>query len=209
MGRIVTSITAALILAPVLVPSTATPSSAYCLFDPSYKWPTTGVGATGYVSWNSTTRSYINAAVQKWTAVTPSPLTYGDVAWLSSSVPSQVQGLVLSQGRFSGDYDAPGYASGSLTANHTKVNVIFSNYSSRWSWSNTAHGPFKSSGLVTTHISTVAIHEVGHAAGLAHPYSCTGEYTDSEKAGVMTAQWDAIRTSLGSDDASGLNAKGY
>jgi hypothetical protein len=201
-------ISAILLLGSAMAAGGSAPASAHCLFGTSVRWPSKTVNVNGDLTWNPTTRGYVNTAVRTWNAVTPSPLAYSNATWLSS-VPSQATGLVLTRGRFSGDHAAPGIASGALGTKHARVAVIYSSNTSRWSWSNTAHGPMKSSGTVSVDIRTVTVHEVGHAAGLAHPWECGGTFTGIEEASVMTAQWDGPRRALNSDDRAGLNAMGY
>lgn len=208
MTKLSAAIVVAILLTGGITVASGSPASAYCTFPSSARWSGSTINVNGDLSWNPTTKGYVNTAVRKWNSVTPSPLTYRNATWLSS-VPSQATGLVLTRGRFSGDDSAPGMASGSLTAKHTRVAVIYSSYGTRWLWSNTAHGPWKDKGQVTVDIRTVTVHEVGHAAGLAHPWQCDGSYTNAEKASVMNAQWSAPRRDLTADDKAGLNALGY
>jgi len=208
MNRIVAYLGIALLCGALLVPLASGTAEAACIKPPTQRWPSSTVPANGSVTWNPTTQGYINSSVQAWTAVTPSPLTYKPVVWLTS-IPGAATGLKIIQGRFSGDDSAPGFAIGASTANHSAVTVILSSYASRWSWSNTQHGPWHDSGAVNTDIRTVVIHEVGHAGGLNHPNVCTSNPSAAELAGVMTAQWSAPRRALGSDDKAGFNALGY
>lgn len=146
--------------------------------------------------------------LQTWTAVSPSPLVYRGTSWMDN-VPPQASGLILTQGRFAGDSDAPGVASGSTVSSHPRVEVIYSTNSSRWRWTNTSHGPWIDSGQIPVDIRTVTVHEVVHAAGLAHPWSCSGAVTASELASVMNAQWEVARRMPTTDDRAGFNALGY
>ena len=210
-------------LACFAIVAESTGASAYCTYNQAagttgYKWPSTSITVTGQIYWNPTTRDYIDGVVAQWTNVTPSPLKFGSTAWVTT-IPAQTPGLKLTNGRFAGDDGSPATSSASTTKNHTSVTVIFSTYAARWTWSNTVHddngqinldGTWKGTGPSTADIRTVAIHEVGHSVGLAHPYQqgCNAE-SDAEKKAVMHAQWDGPRRTLATDDKSGLNGMGY
>lgn len=60
-------------------------------------------------------------------------------------------------------------------------------------------------------VQTVAVHEIGHFVGLAHPHipaHCTdgGSYTEAEKGSVMVGISTGTRRALNSDDLAAVAA---
>lgn len=100
---------------------------------------------------------------------------------------------------------APGIASGAQTNNRTSGELILSN---QYTWVN---GSQNITGG-TADVQTIAVHEVGHFTGLAHPWIGSGAcsdgttYTTAEQGSVMTTINTGTRRNLNSDDIAAVQA---
>lgn len=152
-------------------------------------------------SWPSSWRSPTAAVLRSWN-VSGSSFRY-------NTTPQYTGGWRLYKFRgnrynttSSGLTSAPGIAYGSTTTpTHDQTEVIFN---TDWSW-NTSGVMNQSRKQVDYH--TVAVHEIGHATGLGHPYASSGcgTPTTAEKNSVMYVDWRVKRTP-NSDDRAGVAA---
>ncbi|MFG1670548.1 matrixin family metalloprotease [Streptomyces sp. Y7] len=100
---------------------------------------------------------------------------------------------------------APGYAQAQRSGSGThKGGTLY--LSNRFTWVNASQNISQKK----ADVQTVAVHEVGHFTGLAHPWAphCADgtAYTDAEKKSVMTAIPTGTRRALNSDDIAGVKA---
>ncbi|MFY1653920.1 matrixin family metalloprotease [Solwaraspora sp. WMMB762] len=179
----------------------AGPASAYC--------------RTGMTKWNNTTYSKTLGVDPSFPTAMRTGLSNGLTQWnrsgstLRYTTPDYTSGWMIYAFRGSHSYsplmgNAPGYAQTMVSGStHSGGNLILSN---RFSWVN---GSQNISGGVAD-VQTVAVHEVGHFTGLAHPWigHCTDgtSYTPAEQASVMTTINTGTRRTLNSDDVAGVTA---
>lgn len=175
------------------------PASAYC--------------RTGMTTWNDTTYAKTLGVDPGFPSKMRTGLSNGLTQWnrsgstLRYSTPDYTSGWMIYAFRGSHSYSplmgsAPGYAQTMVSGStHSGGNLILSN---RFSWINGVQNI--SQGLAD--VQTIAVHEVGHFTGLAHPWigHCTDgtPYTAAEQGSVMTTINVGVRRALNSDDIAGV-----
>lgn len=98
---------------------------------------------------------------------------------------------------------APGYAIGAQTSSRINGHMILSN---QFTWVNAS----QDIGAGKADVQTVAVHEIGHFTGLAHPFfpDCTDgtAFTAAEALSVMVPIATGTRRTLGTDDIAAVQA---
>lgn len=193
--------TAGLVAATALVGVTASPAEAYC--------------RTGMTKWNSTANAKTIGANTTFPSGLRSGLNGGLTQWnrsgsaLRYNAPVYTSGWQIYAWRASYSYtslmgSAPGYAAAQRSGSTHSGGTLY--LSNRFTWVNGS----QDINAGKADVQTVAVHEIGHFTGLAHPWSphCTDgtAYTDAEKKSVMTAINTGTRRSLNSDDIAGVTA---
>lgn len=178
-------------------------AAAYCTSAMS-RWASSSSPRTLAVNTNFPTklRSGVSAAAVQWHGVTNSTLKTGYV--MSSKYASYaLQSYYTWPSSLSG-YSIPGYASKGGTAGSYNQTWGTAYFNPAFTWVN---GSQNIPGG-TADVQTVAVHELGHIHGLAHPWApaCTDgtSFTTAEKASVMNAISTGTRRTLTSDDRAGL-----
>lgn len=148
----------------------------------------------------STFNSSITSAMRQWNGISGSTLRYAGPQFRSGVANPE---FLLYYNNFanSGLPDVPGIALGvtGSSGTHRTGEVLLN---SRFTW-NTA-GTMNQAQR-RTDVWTIAVHEIGHASGLAHPYSNCGTVTAAERASVMYVDWTRKRYP-NSDDKAGIAA---
>jgi hypothetical protein len=144
----------------------------------------------------STFNSSLTSAMRQWNGISGSSLAYYGPQFQSGAANPEFQ-LYLNNFASSGLPDVPGITLGvgGSSGTHRTAEVLLN---SRFSW-NTAGTMNQAQRQVD--VWTVAVHEMGHASGLAHPYSDCGTVTAAERASVMYVDWTRKRTTNSDDDA--------
>jgi hypothetical protein len=144
----------------------------------------------------STFNSSLTSAMRQWNGISGSSLAYYGPQFQSGAANPEFQ-LYLNNFANSGLPDVPGITLGvgGSSGTHRTAEVLLN---SRFSW-NTAGTMNQAQRQVD--VWTVAVHEMGHASGLAHPYSDCGTVTAAERASVMYVDWTRKRTTNSDDDA--------
>ncbi|MFD7161511.1 matrixin family metalloprotease [Kribbella sp. NPDC059898] len=144
--------------------------------------------------------SSITSAMRQWSGIPGSALRYYGPQF-RSGVANPEYLLYLNNFANSGLPDVPGITLGvsGSSGTHRTAEVLLN---SRFSW-NTAGTMNQAQRRVD--VWTIAVHEMGHASGLAHPYSNCGPVTAAERASVMYVNWTRKRVP-NSDDRAGIAA---
>lgn len=188
-------------IATALVGVTASPAAAYC--------------RTGMTKWNSTSTSKLIAANTTFPNKLRSGLDKGLKQWNRSGSKLRYESPIYTAGwqiyAFRASYtytslmgSAPGYAQAQRSGSTHKGGALY--LSNRFTWVNASQNINQKK----ADVQTVAVHEVGHFTGLAHPWAphCSdgSAYTAAEKKSVMTAIATGTRRALNSDDIAGVRA---
>lgn len=188
------------VIATALVGATASPAQAYCRTG-MVKWNAAGAKTIGAnTTFPSGLRNGLNGGLKQWNR-SSSALKYNS--------PDYTSGWMIYAFRASYSYtslmgNAPGYAATQRSGSTHNGGTLY--LSSRFRWVNASQNISEGK----ADVQTVAVHEVGHFNGLAHPWAphCTDgtSYTDAEKKSVMTAIGTGTRRALNSDDIAGIRA---
>lgn len=150
----------------------------------------------------TTWKSPLDWARGRWDFIPGSTLTYYEPKFYDMR---PVPELLLALDYFAKwDWpDVPGITLGASTPNHQYASIWF-NRSFNWNDDGIMN-------QVTRQVDvwTIALHELGHASGLAHPYASicgAGHPTSAEIASVMYVDWTTKRWP-NSDDKSGIAAR--
>ncbi|MFE1458253.1 matrixin family metalloprotease [Streptomyces sp. NPDC058735] len=188
-------------IATALVGVSASSAEAYC--------------RTGVTKWNSTSNGWTIAANTTFPSGLRAGLNGGLRQWnrsgsaLRYNTPVYTSGWQIYAFRASCSYtslmgSAPGYAAAQRSGRTHNGGTLY--LSNRFRWVNGSQNISQGK----ADVQTVAVHEVGHFTGLAHPWAphCTDgtSYTDAEKKSVMTAINTGTRRALNSDDIAGVRA---
>ncbi|MQY03245.1 matrixin family metalloprotease [Actinomadura macrotermitis] len=188
---------AAVAAGPLVVVSAATPAAAYC-FNGIGRWYYNGYTLHARTSIPSSWNGSIKSAMKQWSGIRGSSLRYYGPQFRSNVPNPEFQ---IDRGNFQrlGLPDVPGIAVGSTTQRHRSTAVML-NSQFRWYTNGTMNQSQRK-----VDVWTIAVHEMGHASGLAHPYpsSGCGQPTQAEKAGVMYVTWKKKRYP-NSDDKAGI-----
>ncbi|WP_153531224.1 matrixin family metalloprotease [Actinomadura macrotermitis] len=191
---IVTACAASLV---TVVPGAASPAAAYC-FKGIGRWK--GDRYTLHVrrdiprGWRSSVRN----AMRQWSGIKGSKLRYAGPRFASTARSPAFQ-IFRANFADAGLPDVPGIAFGTDTPRHTSSSVALN---TRFHWNTKGR---MSQRARRTDVWTIAVHEMGHSSGLAHPYASggCGRPTAAEKAGVMYVNWTRKRYP-NADDRAGI-----
>lgn len=149
----------------------------------------------------STFNSSVTSAMRQWNGISGSSLSYAGPQF-NSGVANPEFLFYYNNFANSGLPDVPGITLGvtGSSGTHRTGEVLLN---SRFTW-NTA-GTMNQAQRKTD-VWTIAVHEIGHASGLAHPYPSTcGTPTAAERASVMYVDWTRKRNTT-ADDKAGIGA---
>ncbi|MCO6007578.1 matrixin family metalloprotease [Actinoallomurus purpureus] len=192
---------AAVAVAPVAVVAiTATPAHAYCLTQINrWKYDTyTLYGRTTIPrSWDGS----IKNATRQWNGIRGSKLKYAG-PYMRSNLPNPEYTISRIDFASVGLPDVAGITLGvKKDRTHTRHFTAAVELNSRFKWNTSGT---MNQGRRKTDVWTVAVHEMGHASGLSHPWACDGgAMTKAEKASVMNVTWTKKRYP-NSDDKAGI-----
>jgi hypothetical protein len=193
--------TAGAVVATALVGMSASPAAAYC--------------RSGMTKWNSTANPWSIAANTTFPSGLRNGLKGGLLQWnrsgsnLRYNAPTYTAGWQIYAFRASYSYtslmgSAPGYAAAQRSGGTHNGGTLY--LSNRFHWVNAS----QNIGQNKADVQTVAVHEVGHFTGLAHPWPAHcpdgSAYTAAEKKSVMTTINTGTRRGLNSDDIAGVKA---
>jgi hypothetical protein len=180
---------------------TASPAAAYC--------------RSGMTTWNSTSFSKTLGVSTTFPTDMRTGLSGGLTQWNQSgsalvyNTPTYTTGWLIYAFRGSHSYSplmgsAPGIALTMVSGStHSGGELILS---TQYTWVNASQDI--NAGIAD--VQTVAVHEVGHFTGLAHPWPgpCTDgtSYTSAEQLSVMTTIATGTRRFVNSDDIAGVTA---
>lgn len=179
------------------------------------------------------TSAYRTCTVGKWTTNSKkmwlrssvptafdSPAYYAHTQWDGPNTGSIFDSIVPARGNnqdFSVSYEnihgspwyiptnVPAFADGAQVKPHFAVTVRLSNLTpapggTGFSWGTTMD--YYSSPRKVDR-TTILVHEMGHAMGLAHPYDCTSSPTSAELSSVMNVTW-TLKQQTTADDRAGM-----
>ncbi|MFH9014363.1 matrixin family metalloprotease [Streptomyces sp. NPDC017943] len=183
-----------------LVGLSASNAEAYCRSG-MVKWNSAGAKTIGAnTTFPSGLRAGLNGGLKQWNR-SGSALKYNSPVYTGGW---QIYAFRASYSYTSLMGSAPGYAATQRSGSTHKGGTLY--LSNRFRWVNGSQNISQGK----ADVQTVAVHEVGHFNGLAHPWAphCTdgSSYTDAEKKSVMTAINTGTRRALNSDDIAGIRA---
>lgn len=144
--------------------------------------------------------SSVTSAMRQWNGISGSALSYAGPQF-NSGVANPEFLFYYNNFASSGLPDVPGITLGVTGSGTHRTGEVLLN--SRFTW-NTA-GTMNQAQR-RTDVWTIAVHEIGHASGLAHPYpDPCGTVTTAERASVMYVDWTRKRNT-NSDDKAGIAA---
>ncbi|MGA5204367.1 matrixin family metalloprotease [Streptomyces variegatus] len=193
--------TAGTVMTTALVGLSASNAEAYCRSGMT-KWVSPGTAKTigANTTFPSSLRAGLNSGLKQWNR-SSSALRYNSPVYTSGW---QIYAFRASYSYTSLMGNAPGYAAAQRSGSTHKGGTLY--LSNRFRWVNGSQNISQGK----ADVQTVAVHEVGHFTGLAHPWpphcSDGSSYTNAEKKSVMTAVNTGTRRALNSDDIAGVRA---
>ena len=197
MGKLSKIAVTAAVGASSIVVLSASPAHAYCTKDFN-RWKYSSYTLIERPSIPSSWRASVKNAMKQWNGIHGSTLKYYGPT-VNGNIANPAFSIYRSNFANAGLPDVPGITLGAdQTSRHTSAVVILN---TRFKWNTTG---VLNQAQRKVDVWTVAVHEMGHAGGLAHPWACdNGAMTNAEKASAMNVTWKKKRYP-NSDDKAGI-----